>query len=82
MEVKTANPVQFDDAVVNLMEFPQPRDAVQQVVDAPPDEVESHEDDEHLDPQRPSRSNTRRIVFIVSRCSRSSRVIVVVHDEE
>jgi hypothetical protein len=55
MEAKRDDPVHLaiGDGVMGLVQLPEPRHAVQQVVDEPLREIEQHERDADLHPQRP-----------------------------
>jgi hypothetical protein len=46
------DPVELLDAVVQLVELPEPRNVVQQPVDVPLDEILDHQHDQELGPQR------------------------------
>lgn|GEM_PF-6751396 len=52
VETKIANPVELQNGVVKLVEFPQPGDAVEEVVHAPLNEVLEDQKEQKLGPQR------------------------------
>jgi len=60
VEPPVADPIQIFNAVMDLMELPQPGYAVQAVMDQPLGEIHDQQQDRELGPQRPGRDQSPR----------------------